>query len=158
STLLATAGALNAQGANEMRAGLGTGFGWGMGVDATDVSEGDNIATVDLVDGDDSESSETDKDKDATGSSLSRRDLHLWAEVIGAQQNQDGSKGVASVRQRATGVFLGGDAQVNRDWRVGLAFGYTDNRIDVNDRGSHANAKSYSASVTAGRAFELKRG
>lgn len=112
-------------------------------------------------DGRDSARSETDagqgKDKDGIGSALSRRDLHMWAEIIGGQQDLRGSD-VAAVRQRISGVFVGGDAQVNRDWRVGAAFGYTDSRIDASGRGSRADVKSYSAGITAGRAFTLKRG
>jgi outer membrane autotransporter protein len=82
----------------------------------------------------------------------------LWLEAFGQDSRFGGDGNSAVLRQRAYGLRLGGDAELSRDWRLGGAFGYADQTLEVDERASTADADSYSLAVYAGRCIALGGG
>lgn len=81
-----------------------------------------------------------------------------WAELVGNWQTQKATGNTAQVRQHIGGVFAGADHAVGDGWRVGGAVGYTDSKIQVDDRASQADVSGYSAAIYGGKAFEAGAG
>jgi fibronectin-binding autotransporter adhesin len=82
-----------------------------------------------------------------------------WAELVGNWQTQKENGNAAQVRQHTGGLFIGADHEVGRSgWRLGAAVGYTDSKINVDDRSSQADVSGYSATLYGGKSFEVGAG
>lgn len=81
-----------------------------------------------------------------------------WAQVVGNWRTTRGDGDIAGARQHTGGVFLGADAAVGAGWRLGGALGFTDSRLQVDDRASKSSIGTYSALVYGGRQFALGAG
>ena len=55
--------------------------------------------------------------------------------------------------QSSGGLFVGGDTEVGKGWRVGGAVGYLDSRNTISDSASRTKVDSYTATVFGGRNF-----
>ncbi|MGY0556433.1 autotransporter domain-containing protein [Lysobacter sp. A421] len=84
--------------------------------------------------------------------------LPAWAEVVGNWLSMDGNDNAASTAQRTSGVFGGADRVIGNAWRVGGVLGYTDSTLRVDGRNSKSQINSYSATLYAGKAFEVGTG
>lgn len=81
-----------------------------------------------------------------------------WAELVGNWQTQNATSNTAQVRQHTGGVFAGADHAVGNGWRLGAALGYTDSKINVDDRASKADVSGYSAALYGGKSFDAGSG
>lgn len=82
----------------------------------------------------------------------------LWAQVVGDWQTFKGNDNTAKSSLATGGLFVGGDTSVGAGWRVGGAVGFTNGRVDVNDRSSKSDLKSYSASLYGGKSWATEKG
>ncbi|ROT45619.1 autotransporter domain-containing protein [Pusillimonas sp. NJUB218] len=82
----------------------------------------------------------------------------LWAEVVGNWGSLEDNGNAAKVSTRTTGLFVGGDGAVGNGWRVGAAFGFTDGKIEVNDRSSKSDVNSYTAALYGGNSWATGEG
>ncbi|AEC18724.1 serine protease [Pusillimonas sp. T7-7] len=85
-------------------------------------------------------------------------DYPLWAQVVGSWNHHDGDSNTASTRYRLGGLYLGGDKTFDSGWRVGGAVGFTDGKINADDRDSNADVKSYTAALYGGKGWALSKG
>lgn len=84
-----------------------------------------------------------------------RSDAATWVEVVGQSSTLKGGADASKANQKLAGLFLGGHADVGSGWRLGISLGYTDGKIEVNDKLSKADVKSYSALLSGGNTFDL---
>lgn len=85
--------------------------------------------------------------------------LPVWAQVVGNWQTlKGGDDGAARSKLSLGGLYLGGDTQVGDGWRVGAALGYTNGRLDVDDRDSRSDVNSYSAAIYGGKSWQTAKG
>lgn len=82
----------------------------------------------------------------------------LWAQVVGGRNSLKGDDNAAETKTSLDGLFVGGDAVVGKDWRVGGALGFTDGNIDVNDRSSSSSVRSYIGSIYGGNRCSTDKG
>lgn len=82
----------------------------------------------------------------------------LWASVVGDWSALKGNGDAARVETDTTGLFVGGDGIVGNGWRLGAALGYTDGRINVDDRSSRSKVKSYTGALYGGRSWTTTDG
>jgi len=83
----------------------------------------------------------------------------LWAQVLdGSSTLGIGKSGVAEAKTTQGGLFVGGDGEVFRGWRIGAALGYVDGQTKVDDRSSRADAKSYTAALYGTKNWALTNG
>ncbi|MGS1010052.1 autotransporter-associated beta strand repeat-containing protein [Achromobacter anxifer] len=82
-----------------------------------------------------------------------------WAELVGNWQTLKENGNAAQVRQHTGGLFIGADHEVSHSgWRLGAAVGYTDSKINVDDRSSQADVSAYSATLYGGKSFAVGAG
>lgn len=84
--------------------------------------------------------------------------LPLWAQVVGNWNTLSDDGNAAKVRSDVGGVFVGGDTAVGSGWRVGGALGFTDGRINVDDRSSRTKVRSYTAALYGGNSWAAGKG
>jgi outer membrane autotransporter protein len=82
----------------------------------------------------------------------------LWAQVVGNWQKLDDDGNAAQVKNTTGGLFVGGDANVGKGWRVGGALGFTNGDIKVDDRSSKSDVKSYTAAIYGGNSWATSKG
>ncbi|CAP40521.1 autotransporter domain-containing protein [Bordetella petrii] len=83
----------------------------------------------------------------------------LWAQVTGGEFSLDSDGNAAKARTTSGGLFLGGDAEVGKGWRIGAALGYTDSSTKVKDRASSkADVDSYTAALYGGKSWARSNG
>lgn len=82
----------------------------------------------------------------------------LWASVVGNWNTLKDNGNAAQVKTDTAGLFLGGDAAMGKGWRLGAALGYTEGRINVDDRLSRSNVKSYTGALYGARSWALSTG
>ncbi|WP_206750837.1 autotransporter outer membrane beta-barrel domain-containing protein [Pollutimonas thiosulfatoxidans] len=82
----------------------------------------------------------------------------LWAEVVGSWSTLDDNGNAAEVKSNVAGLFIGGDTAVGNGWRVGGALGFTDGKIEVNDRSSKSDVTSYTAALYGGNSWAAESG
>lgn len=82
----------------------------------------------------------------------------LWASVVGSWNTLKDDGNAAQVKTDMAGLFVGGDVKVGDGWRLGAALGYTDGRINVDDRNSRSNVKSYTGALYGGRSWAVSQG
>lgn len=85
-------------------------------------------------------------------------DYPLWAQVVGSWNHHDGDSNTASTRYRLGGLYLGGGKNFDGGWRIGGAVGFTDGKINADDRDSEAKVKSYTAALYGGKGWALSKG
>ncbi|PKA68272.1 outer membrane autotransporter protein [Pseudomonas baetica] len=66
-----------------------------------------------------------------------------WARALGAWGESDGDSNSAKLDRNLSGFMLGTDKQLDDQWRVGMAAGYTRSDLDAHDRRSDATVESY---------------
>ncbi len=66
-----------------------------------------------------------------------------WARALGAWGESDGDSNAAKLDRNLSGFMLGTDKQLDDQWRVGMAAGYTRSDLDAHDRRSDATVESY---------------
>ena len=82
-----------------------------------------------------------------------------WAELVGNWQTLKENGNAAQVRQHTGGLFIGADHEVGHSgWRLGAAVGYTDSKVNVDDRSSQADVSGYSATLYGGKSFAVGAG
>jgi fibronectin-binding autotransporter adhesin len=69
-----------------------------------------------------------------------------------------GDGNAAELVQHRHGLVLGSDRAVGDDWHIGGALGYSDADIDIDDRQSEADIRSYSGALFGGRSFQAHSG
>ena len=77
----------------------------------------------------------------------------VWTQVVGNWSKFKGDGNAASVSQSSGGLFVGGDTEVGKGWRVGGAVGYLDSRNTISDSASRTKVDSYTATVFGGHNF-----
>lgn len=77
----------------------------------------------------------------------------VWTQVVGNWSKFKGDGNAASVSQSSGGLFVGGDTEAGKGWRVGGAVGYLDSRNTISDSASRTKVDSYTATVFGGRNF-----
>lgn len=82
----------------------------------------------------------------------------LWAEVVGSWNTLDDNGNAAKAKSNVAGLFIGGDAAVGNGWRVGGALGFTDGKIEVDDRSSKSDVTSYTAALYGGNSWAASNG
>ena len=60
----------------------------------------------------------------------------VWTQVVGNWSKFKGDGNAASVSQSSGGLFVGGDTEAGKGWRVGGAVGYLDSRNTISDSAS----------------------
>ncbi|MEG2913897.1 MAG: autotransporter domain-containing protein, partial [Pseudomonas sp.] len=66
-----------------------------------------------------------------------------WARALGAWGESDGDSNSAKLDRNLSGFMLGTDKQLDDQWRLGMAAGYTRSDLDAHDRRSDATVESY---------------
>ncbi|MDW6023707.1 autotransporter domain-containing protein [Mesorhizobium sp. BAC0120] len=74
----------------------------------------------------------------------------VWAQGFGARDDFDGDGNAAELTSSIGGFFIGGDALVTDDWRLGLATGYSHSSLDSDARASSADVSSYTLAAYTG--------
>ena len=82
----------------------------------------------------------------------------LWIQAVGGRNMLDGDGNAATATTDTYGVFLGGDADVGKGWRLGAAIGYTNGHTTVRDREARANVDSYTLAVYGGNRWAAGAG
>jgi len=83
--------------------------------------------------------------------------LPLWVEFATAKQTIKGNNNTANIKQNINSIFLGGDTPIGNGWRLGGAFGYTKNKMHMDERDSTADIDTYTATAYGGKSFDLER-
>jgi subtilase-type serine protease len=86
------------------------------------------------------------------------RALPYWVQVGGGRQRIDDDGNAGEIIQDHESLLLGGDWPVYGDWRLGGAFGYGQEQLDVDSRDAEADSDSYRYALYGGRDVELSRG
>jgi len=74
----------------------------------------------------------------------------VWAHGFGSWGRWDGDGNAATLDRTIGGIFIGGDAVITDDWRLGLAAGYSRSSFDVDGRASSADVDSYTIAAYGG--------
>lgn len=74
----------------------------------------------------------------------------MWTSGFGSWADRSGGDNAAAFSSSIGGVFVGGDAFVAENWRVGLSGGYSRSSFDVGDRASSGAADSYHVGIYGG--------
>ncbi|MGA4323273.1 autotransporter domain-containing protein [Ectopseudomonas hydrolytica] len=86
------------------------------------------------------------------------RVLPYWVQVGGGRQRIDDDGNAGEIIQDHESMLLGGDWPVYGDWRLGGAFGFGQERLDVNSRDAKADSDSYRYALYGGRDVALTQG
>ncbi len=86
------------------------------------------------------------------------RALPYWVQVGGGRQRIDDDGNAGEIIQDHESMLLGGDWPVYGDWRLGGAFGFGQERLDVNSRDAKADSDSYRYALYGGRDVALTQG
>lgn len=84
--------------------------------------------------------------------------LPYWIKVYKGKSRIDDDGNGGKAEQVFDGMMLGGDLPIPGDWRLGGAFGFGDERLDVNSRGAKADSDSYRFALYGGRDLNLASG
>lgn len=86
------------------------------------------------------------------------RALPYWVQVGGGRQRIDDDGNAGEIIQDHESMLLGGDWPVFGDWRLGGAFGYGQEQLDVDSRDAKADSDSYRYALYGGRDLPLAQG
>ncbi|MDH0096461.1 autotransporter domain-containing protein [Ectopseudomonas hydrolytica] len=86
------------------------------------------------------------------------RVLPYWVQVGGGRQRIDDDGNAGEIIQDHESMLLGGDWPAYGDWRLGGAFGFGQERLDVNSRDAKADSDSYRYALYGGRDVALTQG
>ncbi|SAI05168.1 autotransporter [Bordetella ansorpii] len=91
-------------------------------------------------------------DGNAQAAPADARGLVGWAQAYGGWGSLDGQAGQGSSKldRSAGGVFMGADASVGGNWRVGAMAGYGSSSLKAESLGAKANVDNYTVGVYAG--------
>lgn len=79
-----------------------------------------------------------------------------WGQFFGGRASDDGRDGVSGYHAGYTGLLLGADTELNKQWRAGGLFSYASTSVsnDGDNAGSYANVDSYGVTAYAGYTAE----
>lgn len=86
------------------------------------------------------------------------RALPFWVQVYKGKSRVDDDGNAGEAEQKFDGMLLGGDLPMLGDWRLGGAFGYGGERLDVDSRDARADSDSYRYALYGGRDLDLSFG
>ena len=86
----------------------------------------------------------------APGNAATARGITFWSQGVGAFDQFAGNGNAARVNDTVGGIFLGVDALVGNAWRLGVAAGYTNSSVNIDDRNSSATINAAHFGVYAG--------
>jgi outer membrane autotransporter protein len=81
------------------------------------------------------------------------RDVTFWAQGFDARAQFDGNGNAAGVKRDLAGLSAGADARLGKDWRAGIAAGYSRSNIGIDDRASSAGVDTAHLAAYAGTAY-----
>lgn len=84
--------------------------------------------------------------------------LPYWIRAYRGQSRLDDDGNAGKAKQKFDGMMLGGDLPIPGDWRLGAAFGYGEERLDVDSRDAKADSDSYRYALYGGRDLDLAVG
>jgi outer membrane autotransporter protein len=90
---------------------------------------------------------------DRVGDPVSGRDVQLWSHVVGTWSDIDGNGNAADVERSSQGFLVGAEFNANDRIKLGVASGYTDGTVRVNDRRSRADVRGIHGIAYAGAHF-----
>ncbi len=76
--------------------------------------------------------------------------LTAWGQAFGSWGHTDGDGNAARLSRSIGGFFLGVDAPVFKDWRVGMLGGYSRSNFHVKGRGSSGTSDDYHVGIYGG--------
>jgi subtilase-type serine protease len=71
----------------------------------------------------------------------------LWSEVVHRDSRFDATTEKTKARAGSDGIMVGADARVLPDLQVGAVFGYTSEKLDLDENGSTTDAKRFTGAV-----------
>lgn len=71
----------------------------------------------------------------------------LWTEVVRRESTFDATTEIAESESTTNGILVGGDIRGTTDFQAGVVFGYTDESLDLDQKGGTTDAKRFSGSV-----------
>jgi outer membrane autotransporter protein len=77
----------------------------------------------------------------------------LWSQVVGTWSDIDRNGNAAAVERSSQGFLVGAEFNANERIKLGIASGYTDGTVRVNDRRSRADVRSIHGMAYAGARF-----
>jgi outer membrane autotransporter protein len=79
-----------------------------------------------------------------------------WGQFFGGRASDDGRDGVSGYHAGYTGLLLGADTELNKQWRAGGLLSYASTSVsnDGDNAGSYANVDSYGVTAYAGYTAE----
>lgn len=87
-----------------------------------------------------------------------QRAMPYWIRVYRGRSHIDDDGNAGKAEQKFDGMMLGGDLPIPGDWRLGAAFGYGDERLDVDSRDARADSDSHRYALYGGRDLALGDG
>ena len=85
----------------------------------------------------------------------------FWSQAFGSWGHIDGDGNAARLGRSTAGLFLGADAPVSDDWRLGAVAGYSHSSFDARDRNATGSSDNYHLGLYGGAqwdAFALRAG
>ncbi|MFC7398203.1 autotransporter-associated beta strand repeat-containing protein [Chelatococcus sp. GCM10030263] len=76
--------------------------------------------------------------------------LTLWGQAFGSWGHTDGDGNAASLSRSTGGFFLGADAPIRDNWRIGVLGGYSRSSFGITSRNSSAGSDDYNLGLYAG--------
>ncbi|RZJ17430.1 MAG: autotransporter domain-containing protein [Haliea sp.] len=77
---------------------------------------------------------------------------------MGRKRQVDGDANTASADHSQSALFLGATMETANRWSLGVTAGFTDSRVDIDQRRSSARIQSLSLALAAGKLFETSWG
>jgi outer membrane autotransporter protein len=90
---------------------------------------------------------------DRTSGPVNGRDVQLWSQVVGTWSDIDRKGNAAAFERSNQGFLVGAEFNANERIKLGIASGYTDGTVRVNDRRSRADVRSIHGMAYAGARF-----
>ena len=78
----------------------------------------------------------------------------VWARAFTSRGDWDGDGNAARLKRTVTGLFIGADAPVARDVRIGVLAGYSYGDLDANQRNSSDKSDNYHLGAYAGAKWD----
>lgn len=70
-------------------------------------------------------------------------DESLWGQTLASRGKLKGDSNTAELERRSSGIMFGFDQKLDEQWRIGVAAGYTETKLEASERGSKSDVDSY---------------
>ncbi|WP_313516544.1 autotransporter-associated beta strand repeat-containing protein [Pseudomonas sp.] len=70
-------------------------------------------------------------------------DESLWGQTLASRGKLKGDSNTAELERRSSGIMFGFDQKLDDQWRVGVAAGYTETKLEASERGSKSDVDTY---------------